>query len=295
MPRIPTDRIESIKRDVSIRAVLEARGVAFVKHGPDWACSCPLGTHADSSPSFVVSERKNVWRCHGCGQGGDVLALVQRLNGVSFRHAVELLAAGLPGLSGPGAAAVAAGPVPAVSTRRLLPCPLDAGADDARLADQVVGYYHQRLMEPGNAGLAYLERRGLGDRDFLRRFAFGFADRSLGLRLPAKNRAEGARLRSRLESLGYFRASGHEHLAGSIVVPIHGGAESGDAAGTVVGAYGRKILDNLRAGTPAHLYLSGTHRGVWNHGPDLIDADGAVVVCEALLDARRCGSRGNAL
>ena len=55
MPRIPTDRIESIKRDVSIRSVLEARGCVFVKHGPDWACSCPLGTHADSSPSFVVA------------------------------------------------------------------------------------------------------------------------------------------------------------------------------------------------------------------------------------------------
>ena len=291
MPRIPADRIESIKRDVWIRAVLEARGCAFVKHGPDWACSCPLGTHADSSPSFVVSERKHLWRCHGCGQGGDVVALVQRLNGVSFRHAVELLAAGLPGLpaaplaGAAGSGSGSAAPLPAVSTRRLLPCPLEAGADDARLADQVVGYYHQRLMEPGNAGLAYLARRGLGDLDFLRRFAFGFADRSLGLRLPAKNRAEGARLRSRLESLGWFRASGHEHLAGSIVVPIHGGAESGNAAGTVVGAYGRKILDNLRAGTPAHLYLSGTHRGVWNHGPDLIDADGAVVVCEALLDA----------
>ena len=290
MPRIPTDRIESIKRDVSIRSVLEARGCVFVKHGPDWACSCPLGTHADSSPSFVVSERKNVWRCHGCGQGGDVLALVQRLNGVSFRHAVELLAAGLPGLpaapvAGAGGGGGSAAPIPAVSTRRLLPCPLEAGADDARLADQVVGYYHQRLMEPGNAGLAYLSRRGLGDVDFVRRFAFGFADRTLGLRLPAKNRAEGARLRARLETLGWFRASGHEHLAGSIVVPIHGGAESGEAAGTVVGAYGRKILDNLRVGTPPHLYLSGTHRGVWNHGPDLIDTDGAVVVCEALLDA----------
>ena len=30
--------------------------------------------------------------------------------------------------------------------------------------------------------------------------------------------------------------------------------------------YGRKLLDNLRPGTPAHLYLPGPHRGVWNLG-----------------------------
>jgi hypothetical protein len=156
---------------------------------------------------------------------------------------------------------------------------LSVDADDGALADQVVGYCARRLHEPGNAGLAYLASRGLADAEFLRRFAVGFADRSLGLRLPHKNRADGARLRSRLEALGWFRASGHEHLAGSVVLPIHG------PDGRVVSAYGRKITDGLRTGTPKHLYLTGQPRSVWNMGPDLIDGDGTVVVCEALLDA----------
>ena len=177
------------------------------------------------------------------------------------------------------AVAPLAAPTPRISTVRHLPCPLDATADDAGLLDQVVRYYARRLDEPGNAGRAYLAGRGLGDADFLRRFALGFADRSLGLRIPAKNRKEGAALRGRLESLGLFRSSGHEHFAGSIVVPIHG------RDGAVVSLYGRKVSTALRAGTPDHLYLAGKHRGVWNWGPDLVDAEGRIVIAEALLDA----------
>jgi len=104
--------------------------------------------------------------------------------------------------------------------------------------------------------------------------------------LPTKQRKEGAELRSRLARLGVFRAeSGHEHFSGSVVFPIHGGAWHGEAAGSVVGMYGRKVRDDLRTGTPSHTYLPGAHRGVWNCGPDLCDGNGAVIICEALLDA----------
>jgi hypothetical protein len=69
----------------------------------------------------------------------------------------------------------------------------------------------------------------------------------------------------------------------------------------VVGAYGRKLLDNLRAGTPKHLYLPGPHRGVFNAGG--IEGEREIILCEALLDAltfwmpvvglARCADRGN--
>ena len=186
MPRIPNELIESIKRDVPCRQVLEASGSVFAKHGADIVCVCPF--HADKTPSLIISERKNLWRCHGaCGIGGDVVALTMKLKGVSFRHAVELLAEGLPtaGKQTGSFSFAAAAPV-ARSTVRALPCPLDASADDTRLMSQVVDYYAARLAAPGNAGRAYLASRGLDDADFVRRFALGFADRSLGLRLPTK-------------------------------------------------------------------------------------------------------------
>ena len=298
MPRIPSSLIASIKSSVSCRAVLEARGAVFTKHGPDWACSCPLGSHADSTPSFVVSESKNLWRCHGCGEGGDVLILVQKLCGIGFRHAVELLQN--------GGAAAAAAVVPALPSAasagkpaRLrggnrLPCPLELSASAAALNDQVVSYYARRLHDPAGASAReYLEKRGLWDVDFLRRFSVGLADRSLGLRIPERQSKAGAELRAKLEESGWFRASsGHEHFAGSVVFPIHAAAsdvsgEDGAAvpAGSVIGCYGRKILDNLRTGTPKHLYLSGKHHGIWNAGADLINADGRVIIAESIIDA----------
>jgi post-segregation antitoxin (ccd killing protein) len=51
----------------------------------------------------------------------------------------------------------------------------------------------------------------------------------------------------------------------------------------VVEAYGRKIVDNLRAGTAKHLYLPGAHRGVFNRAG--IEGQAEVILCEALIDA----------
>src|ERR1019366_6251780 len=122
-----------------------------------------------------------------------------------------------------------------------------------------------------------LETRGLHSAEMVERFRLGFANRTLGLRLPAKNRAAGAVLRGRLEELGIYRESGHEHFNGSLVIPII------NPAGDVMGMYGRKITPNLREGTPLHLYLKGEHRGVWNE--EALIASKEIILCEALIDA----------
>jgi hypothetical protein len=109
------------------------------------------------------------------------------------------------------------------------------------------------------------------------RFRLGYANRTLGLRLPARRRIAGDKLRDRLRALGVLRASGHEHLAGSLVVPITA------KDGTVTGLYGRKIRDDLRAGTALHLYLPGPHKGIFNAGA--LTAGSEVVLTESLIDA----------
>ena len=92
------------------------------------------------------------------------------------------------------------------------------------------------------------------------------------------NRKAGQEIRTRLQKLGVLRDSGHEHLNGSLVVPILG------EGGEVLGAYGRKITPaNLRAGTPLHLYLPGPHRGVFN--VEALVSSKEVILCEALIDA----------
>jgi DNA primase len=114
-------------------------------------------------------------------------------------------------------------------------------------------------------------------REMIDHFKLGFANRTLGYRLPDKNRKSGAEIRGRLQRLGVLRESGHEHLNGSVVIPIL------DLAGNVTGMYGRKITPGLREGTPLHLYLPGPHKGVWNE--EALAVSKEIILCEALIDA----------
>src|SRR6266581_8022447 len=53
---------------------------------------CPL--HEEAHPSFYVNPRKNLFYCHGCGRGGDLIRLVELSQHLSFRQSVRLLAGG---------------------------------------------------------------------------------------------------------------------------------------------------------------------------------------------------------
>ena len=270
MARIPEAEIERLKSEVSVQRLVESAGIALARHGADWLGRCPF--HDDHGPSLVVSPKKNLWHCLGaCQSGGSVIDWVMRINGVSFRHAVEILREGISPL-----VATDPGGVVKQSTVPKLPPPVAFDADDRALLQQVIDYYQQRLKHSPEA-LAYLKQRGLDHPELIDTFKLGFADRTLGLRLPDKNRLAGAELRSRLQRLGLYRVSGHEHFNGSVVVPVF------DEQGNVTEVYGRKINDNLRPGTPLHLYLPGRHHGVWN--VQALQASKEIILCEALIDA----------
>jgi hypothetical protein len=55
--------------------------------GKEWVGRCPLPDHEDRSPSFTVNAEKNVWFCHGCLQGGDVVELARLAWGYDQRDA----------------------------------------------------------------------------------------------------------------------------------------------------------------------------------------------------------------
>ena len=271
MARIPDQVVERLKGEVSVQRLAEARGVVFTRHGADLQGHCPF--HEDKTPSLVVTPAKNLWHCLGaCQVGGTVIDWVMKAEAVSFRHAVELLQNDYLPLAASSPASVPA----KHSTVRKLPSALDHQAEDAKLLSQVVEYYHQCLLQSPEA-LAYLEKRGIGSKEAIETFKLGVANRTLGYRLPASNRVEGAVIRGALQRIGLYRASGHEHLSGSIVVPVI--AENGE----ITEVYGRKVNDNLREGTPLHLYLPGPHRGVWNAAA--LGTMPEVILCEALIDA----------
>jgi DNA primase catalytic core len=269
MARIPEREVERLKREVSVQRLAEARGIKLTRHGADLLGKCPF--HNDRTPSLVITPSKNLWHCLGaCNTGGTAIDWVMRANGISFRHAVEMLRQDyLP---------LAADPIQPVKTGtvRKLPPPVARDADDHELLSQVVGYYNETLRQSPEA-LKYLESRGLKSSEIIDRFRLGFANRTLGYRLPAKNRAAGAEMRGRLQKLGILRESGHEHFNGSLVIPVI------NAEGDVVEMYGRKITPRLREGTPDHLYLPGAHAGVWNE--EALIASKEIILCEALIDA----------
>jgi DNA primase len=197
--RIPDAELERLKTEISVERLIEAAGIALRPAGKDLLGRCPF--HEDREASLVVTPAKNLWHCFACQIGGGPIDWMMKAKGVSFRHAVELLREGadLP------AGAVKSGRI------RVLPPPVSFDADDQALLAQAIDYYHERLKHTPEA-LAYLDRRGLNDPALIERFKLGFADRTLGLRLPEKTRKAGAEIRSRLQKLGLWRASGHEHF-----------------------------------------------------------------------------------
>jgi DNA primase catalytic core len=274
MARIPDTEIERLKAEVSVERLVEASGIELKRGGKDMLGRCPF--HEDATASLVVTPGKNLWHCFGCGVGGGPIDWVMKRRGVSFRHAVELLREGVVPLAAD--AGVLNNP-----RLRVLPPPVALDpkerADDQALLNQTVSYYHERLLATTEAQ-AYLAGRGLVHPELVAHFKLGVADRTLGLRLPEKTRKAGADIRARLQKIGLYRDSGHEHFNGSLVVPVF------DEAGNVVEVYGRKLLDNLRAGTPKHLYLparEGRSRGVFNVAA--LAASKEVFLCEALIDA----------
>jgi hypothetical protein len=195
-----------------------------------------------------------------------------RAEGVSRRHAVELLQAGYE----PSVTPTRTAP-PRASSVPKLPAPVTAAAeDDQAVLRQVVAYYHATLQHAPEAR-RYLAGRGLQSAEFCAHFQLGFANRTLGYRLPQKNRRAGAALRGSLQRLGLFRASGHEHFSGALVIPIV------TPGGTVVQLVGRKIGAHLDAGAPRYLTLPDRPPGIWNE--EALGVSEPIILCASLFDA----------
>ena len=268
MARFDDLELEEVKRRTDLAALIRSRGVVLTGgEAGNLVGRCPF--HNDETPSLVVTPAKGLWRCMSpaCGATGNAIQFIMKKDGLSFRHAVELLRA-------PSAAAFTAQPKRA----RVLASPVALDADDQTLLRQVVDYYAERLRDPqaGAAARGYLEKRGLGSAEAIAAHGIGFADRTLGLRLPERTRKAGAEIRERLEKLGLYRESGREHFNGCVVFPLL------DQDGAILGLYGRKIVENQTAGLAKHLYLPGPHRGLWN--PAALNSP-EVILCEAVVDA----------
>ena len=166
MARIPEAAIEQLKSTISLERLAEARGVVLTRHGSEHLGLCPF--HDDTEPSLVINVKKNLWHCLGrCQSGGSVIDWVMKAEGVSFRHAVELLQDDYLPL-----AAQSAGTTPKRSTVQKLPSALERDVADAKLLRQVIDCYHEMLKQSPEA-MAYLEKRGIALAEAIAEFKLG--------------------------------------------------------------------------------------------------------------------------
>lgn len=125
--------------------------------GNNYVARCPF--HPDDTPSFYVSPSKGIFKCFGCGVGGDAVKFVSLYEGLDYWEAIESLA-----------------------KRYNLPIKLERKEKDNELLlalERVADFYHQELKKNQHV-INYLRDRGLSSKT-ISKFFLGFAGNTDGL------------------------------------------------------------------------------------------------------------------
>ena len=187
---------------------------------------CPF--HDERSPSFNVSPAKGAWYCFGCGEGGDVIAFLRKIDHLSFTEAVEKLA-GRYGVTLRYAEGSAAPGRQVGNRSRLIEAHKAAAA-----------FYVEKLAAPeAETGRRFLTERGF-DADAAAHFGVGYAPKgwdSLLLHLRSKGFTDDQLVEGGLVARGGQRGI-YDRFRGRLVWPIR------DTSGDVVGFGARKLYDD---------------------------------------------------
>lgn len=83
-------QIEEIKEKLDIYEVVSSYIGNFKKSGANYFALCPF--HHEKTPSFSVNSDIGIFKCFGCGESGDVITFIQKIEGVDFPEALEIAA-----------------------------------------------------------------------------------------------------------------------------------------------------------------------------------------------------------
>jgi DNA primase len=81
------DQIETIKERLDIVSVVQEYVPTLKKSGRNYFGICPF--HQEKTPSFSVNSDLGLFKCFGCGEGGDVIKFIEKIEGLDFSHALE--------------------------------------------------------------------------------------------------------------------------------------------------------------------------------------------------------------
>lgn len=145
--------IENLKDQVNIVDVV-GRVVPLKRAGNNYKGVCPF--HNEKTPSFVVSDQKQIFTCFGCGASGDLIEFVKRYYNLEFGEAVEKIA----------------------SEHGIV---LEKSSyDDNRskyfeVNKLAAEFFYKGFTEKANKGYSYMKNRGISPQ-ILKKFGIGYAD-----------------------------------------------------------------------------------------------------------------------
>lgn len=152
------DPVELVRDRADILEIV-GESVVLKRSGRNYLGLCPF--HGERTPSFNVNVEKKIFRCFGCGEGGDVFAFVMKQHGLGFRDALKVLADryGVPMAEPDGQAA-------------------DERAVLRQAYELAAKFYQDMLAHPqiGHEARSYLEARGVTP-ELAARFGLGYAPR----------------------------------------------------------------------------------------------------------------------
>jgi len=181
--------------------------------GSEFVGLCPL--HEETRPSFYVNVRKNLFYCHGCGQGGDLLRFVQLSRHLSFRESLAYL-------------------------QQLSAPPTDA----ATVLEQAATFYQQQLDCYPEA-LGYLQQRGLHDPATIQQLRIGYAP---GASLRRHLTAQGYSF-DLLWHLGLLNSQGRDAFYRRVVFPCCQGGRVINLYGrSITDAFAHRFLHGSKGG-----------------------------------------------
>jgi DNA primase len=166
--KISQDFLAKLKEKVNLIDVV-GEHVVLRKSGSNHSGLCPF--HSERTPSFSVSEAKQLYHCYGCKRGGDLVAFVMEIHGLSFPEAVEELAE-RASIALPKDWDGAESEDPATAARRR--AARDKLGTAYKLNRFVAAFYHQQLGK-NPAAFEYLRSRGIGGAELVRNFYSGYA------------------------------------------------------------------------------------------------------------------------
>jgi DNA primase len=221
MARIKDSSVEAVKSATEILPLVEDY-VRLRKTGGTYKGLCPF--HQERTPSFIVTPARGTFKCFGCGEGGDAIAFVEKLEQVDFVGAIEFLARRF-GIE--------------IEYEEISP-----EAERARrrrdrieqLLERATGFYERVLWDSEQGALAreYLRGRGLGE-DVCRAFRIGYAPGGPTLTRRARQEEYGS---DELLAAGLVNRRGNDYFSRRIVFPL------ADARGRVRGFQARKLHDD---------------------------------------------------